>query len=124
MDHISRQKKLCEYFPDGNEFCYKFKEDVDNVDHSKPSASKFYFNEQKRAVPENASDILTLENVKQNCGFFCDEELEGLMTAQTPESLIPVSAPVGATFPNLYHSSVPNHVSGAKCFIMQLQLFL
>lgn len=89
MDHISKHKEVCTEYLDGNKFCYKFKEDVDNVDHSKPSASKFGFNGQKRRVPGQASDFLTLYNVTQDCGFYCNQELGGLLTSPTPESLIP-----------------------------------
>ena len=89
MDHIGKQKTLCSEFHDGNKFCYEFKEDVDNADHSKPSASKYGFNGQKRAVPGQASDILTMSNVTHNCGFYCNEKLGGMSTSQTPESLIP-----------------------------------
>lgn len=88
LDNIRKQKKLCVDHSDGNKFCYKFKEDVDNVDHSKPSASKYGFNGQKRGVPEHASDIMTLYNVTQNCGYYCSEKLGGLLTSQTPESSI------------------------------------
>ncbi|KAF6240296.1 hypothetical protein HO173_001907 [Letharia columbiana] len=89
MDHISKQKEVCTEYLDGNKFCYRFKEDVDNVDHSKPSASTFGFNGQKRRVPGQASDFLTLYNVTQDCGFYCNQELGGLLTSPTPESLIP-----------------------------------
>lgn len=99
LDNIRKQKKLCVDYSDGNKFCYKFKEDVDNVDHSKPSASKYGFNGQKRGVPEHASDIMTLYNVTQNCGYYCSEKLGGLLTSQTPESSILVSALLQEIFP-------------------------
>lgn len=89
MDHISKNKKLCLDYSDGNEFCYKFKEDMDNAAHSKPSGSKYYFNDQHRDVPAQVSDMLTPDDVTQDCGRYCGEELEGLLTAQTPELLIP-----------------------------------
>lgn len=89
MDHISKQKKLCLESPDGNKFCYKFKEDMDNAAHSKPSASEYYFNKQHRDVPAHVSDMLTLENVTQDCGFYCSEDLGGLLTTQTTELIIP-----------------------------------
>ena len=90
MDNIRKHEEICQTYPDGNKFCYKFNEDVDNVYHDKPSASHYGFNGQKRDVPERASDVLTLWNVTQDCDAYCEEELgELMMTIQTPESLIP-----------------------------------
>lgn len=88
MDHISKHKELCKGYPDGNQFCYKFKEDVDNVQHNKPSASQFGFNGQKRRLADQNFTALTPYSVTQSCGFYCSEELGGLTTSPTEESLL------------------------------------
>ena len=87
MKHISKHDKDCETFPDGNEFCYKFKENIDNFDLKVPSASKFYFNNQERRVPKGPSNIMKEEQVMENCGFYCNE-LGGLTTIGTKSILI------------------------------------
>ena len=94
MDGISKHKKICRDYADGNKFCYKFKEDIDNWEHSTPSESEYRFNGQKRGVPALASDILTEDGLTDNCGFFCNEKLGGLMTFETSSSLIPGIGPV------------------------------
>lgn len=88
IDHI-RKHKSCQDFPDGNKFCYKFKEDLDNPHHDKKSSSKYGFNNQHRRVPRQPSDFLPLENATQNCDFYCNEELGGLQTFPTLESSMP-----------------------------------
>ena len=89
MDHISKQKKSCLQSPDGNKFCYKFKEDVDNRDFSKPPASEYWFNGQKRGLPAQPSDLLQGDDLTEHCAFYCGEELGELMTFDEPSSLIP-----------------------------------
>ena len=90
MDHIRKLDKLCPKYKDGNEFCFKFKENVDNsLNHSSPSGSKYGFNGQKRRVPAKASDVMAADDVTKDCDFYCDEKLGGLKTVKTSSSLIP-----------------------------------
>ena len=94
MGHISKLKNQCTTYDDDNEFCFRFKENVDNsFDHSLPSGSKYGFNDQKRRVPAAASDVLGEDDVRKDCDFYCDK-LGGLKTFETPSSLIPGFGPV------------------------------
>ena len=94
MKHISKNKKVCRTYQDGNKFCYKFKEWVDNWDLFLPSASEFRFNKQKRGVPAKPSLIMMKDEVTENCGFYCHEMLGGLITLEVSSSLIPGIGPV------------------------------
>ena len=76
-------KPDCKTFDDGNEFCYKSNEDVDDVNHTKPSGL-IRFNGQKTVVPGQANDVLTPDQAMQNCGTLCYGELE-LYTSLNPE---------------------------------------
>ena len=88
---ISKIHKECSPYEDGNEFCFKFKENVNN--HSIPSRSKYWFNGQKRRVPAKASDVLPDDDAREDCDLYCDE-LGGLETVETSSSLIPGLGPV------------------------------
>lgn len=96
IDRIDKVKKRCTD-PDGNKFCFEFREDHDNVNHTKPSESTYWFNAQKRGVPAQPSRVLPLNNVTQNCEFYCSEKLPGLFTSKEPDWSVPVSAMFGAT---------------------------
>ena len=90
MKHIRKHRKECHTYPDGNKFCAKFKEDINDATNSKPSASKFWFNDQKRRVPAKVSDFLSEADVTKDCGIYCDESFdEGLLTFEAPSSDMP-----------------------------------
>ena len=88
MDHISKQKKNCRVDPDGNKFCFKFKEKAEGILYL-PSASKYYFGGQKRRVPAQPSDFLAEDAVTEDCDIYCDKGLGGLMSIKTSSTLIP-----------------------------------
>ena len=88
MKDIKKHKKHCQNFVDGNQFCAKFKEDINDFNNTKPSGGKIWFNKQERHVPVYVSDFLKEDNVTQDCGIYC-KELDGMVTFETPSSLIP-----------------------------------
>lgn len=89
LHHIREQRKMCKVYPDGNEFCYKFKDDVAKSDKSE---STFGFNGQKRAVPNPASEIMPSDKILLSCGYYCSEKL-GLSTIAPVTVNFAVSAP-------------------------------
>lgn len=94
MKHMSKHKKVCTQKHNINtynatEFCYKFNEAVDNWDYSTPTSSQYWFNEQKRDVPTLPTNRLLGDDLTENCAFYCDEELGGMMTFDEHSSLIP-----------------------------------
>lgn len=89
MDHISKQKKICPEYPDGNKFCYRFKEAVDNWNYSTLSASHYWFNGQKRRLPALPTYGLLKDDLTEDCAFYCGKEVGGLMTFDEHSSLIP-----------------------------------
>ena len=95
--HLDDLEKICQDNPDGgDQFCFKFEEDLYNdVNHTKPSKSEYWFGKQKRVVPKHPSRFLPLYNVTRNCGFYCN--LAGLGTSNESYWFVPVSAMSGAT---------------------------
>lgn len=82
---------MCQDNPDGgDQFCFKFEEDIDHdVNHTKPSRSEYWFGKQRRRVPEQPSRVLPLYNATQNCEFYCNEKLGGML-AQKMDGTAPV----------------------------------
>lgn len=105
MKHINHLEKKCHTYHDGNKFCFKFKQDV-NDSSGESSRSRYYFNKQERRVPGSPFYrplILAPEDVSKDCDLYC-HELGGLKTIERSSSLIPGFGPVTnniASYPDL-----------------------